>query len=1034
MEKLPPPPSPSEADPPVESALRQGGIEPDARAVYNARALLSLLRGEAGTGPTIEELVVDLDGAADRALALNGLERIATLLAEEERGGLLRSAALRRRLALLCGAGEPFAELVIPCLEELRDPDFPARVADELPAFPVPEGETQVRGRALARWHRIELLRVCLAELEGIIDVERTAERLTALADRTVEGALEIAGGGKLRMAVIALGKWGGEELNYSSDIDLFFIRDDDTDARACETAARGVLRLLAGYGGLPHLYRTDLRLRPGGPTGPLVPSIRQARAAFRTPHPDQGEVEAPPHEPGGGDTWERIVFIRSRALCDRTRGLPRLLEEIEAFVFERPFDLDEIQKLKGYKSVLESSPAGRDAQRRELKVGWGGIRDVEYLVQFLQLLHGQVYRSIRGGNVFRAVRRLGRIGALTATETSFLLEGYRFLRGVEHHLMLRQRRQSFTLPEGDEEREALARALGRDGWPRLAQELDRRRSGIRSILERLFHQLFTGSEYAEGAASDGRLDEVHIVLAFRPRPEVIERVFRSLRFRDPQKAYTLLRRLAYPKNRELRSPRARTYLAHLFPRLLDAIGRSADPDQAVLMFTSCVETLGAPSVFYQLLAERPETCHLFVDLFGQSRFISELLLNHPGTLDELIDRLRTGSRIREEELVGELREILGALPPERSSAALHEFRALHTVEVAILDLGRRLPLPRILRRLSAIARASLRVLEERAHASVVERWGELIPVEGEPPPRHTILALGRLGGNEIGYASDIDMILIYDGRGETKEGVNERVFYTQLLQKLIADLTHSGPGGPLYSVDLRLRPYGAGGAIVHSLREFQSYFLGPDSQVWEHQALTRCSPAAGDLGLAREVIEFVRGNLGRDLGGEEILEALLEMHGRRVETGRDPGFRLKTGPGGILDIEFLVQSLILLNAREIPELWEPNTAAAIALLASHGLLTGAEAATLGNAYQFFRLVENRLGMLHRSSVRVVGTDDASLRDLALRIGYTGGERVEPEETLLEELRFLTGEVRRIFTDRSSRPGRPPSQGSRRKP
>jgi len=181
-------------------------------------------------------------------------------------------------------------------------------------------------------------------------------------------------------------------------------------------------------------------------------------------------------------------------------------------------------------------------------------------------------------------------------------------------------------------------------------------------------------------------------------------------------------------------------------------------------------------------------------------------------------------------------------------------------------------------------------------------------------------------------------------------------------------------------------------------------------------------------------VIEFVRGNLGRDLGGEEILEALLEMHGRRVETGRDPGFRLKTGPGGILDIEFLVQSLILLNAREIPELWEPNTAAAIALLASHGLLTGAEAATLGNAYQFFRLVENRLGMLHRSSVRVVGTDDASLRDLALRIGYTGGERVEPEETLLEELRFLTGEVRRIFTDRSSRPGRPPSQGSRRKP
>lgn len=980
-------------EPKFEPALVARGIEPDPRAIHNVQRLLELLEGS-----TPEELLEGIEGSADPALALNGLERIASALDRPER---LADPDLRARLALLCGAGEPFADLVLPFLDDLRDPAFPARAMEPLGPVVLPEAEeVHARVRALSHWHRRELLRVCLAELEGYLDVERTAAALTDLADRAVGAAFEIAGGTRLRMGVIALGKWGGEELNYSSDIDLFFIRDDDEDVVRAETAARGILRSLAGYGGLPHLYRTDLRLRPGGPTGPLVPSITQAREAFRS----------------SADTWERIVFIRCRPVVDHTRGLSRLLAQVDEFVYERPFDLDEIRRLKGYKEVLESSPAGRDEERRELKVGWGGIRDVEYLVQFLQLLHGQVYKSIRGGNVFRALRRLGRIGALSATESARLSDGYRFLRRVEHHVMLRHRRQDFRLPEGAGERVALARAVGLGDWDRFRDEFDSKRDGIREILERLFHRLF--EDY-----SDTRLGQVHIVLAFRPRPEVIEEVFAPLSFRDPQKAYTLLRRLAYPRKKELRSPRARHYLAHLFPQLLDAITRTPDPDQAVLMFTSCVETLGAPAVFYQLLADRPETCHLFVDLFGRSRFISELLLNHPGTLDELLDRLRTGTRIREELLVDDLRGTLSFVPEERFGTALHEFRAIHTVEVAILDLGGRVPLLGVLRRLSAIARAALRVIEEHASSVVEGRLGPLSATDPDNPPRHAILALGRLGGDEIGYASDLDLILVYDGEGETADGIPEREYFTQLLQKVIADLGNPGAGGPLYSVDLRLRPHGAGGALVHSLREFRKYFLGHDSQLWEHQALTRCSGAAGDTTLAEEVIAFVRENIGRDLTDDEIVAELLSMHTRRQEESRPAGFQIKAGPGGILDIEFLVQSLIVLHGRE-HGVWETNTAAAIRSLADHGLLTGAEAASLGTAYLFFRLVENRLGMLHRSSVRTVGTDDASLRDLALRIGYRADAEGEPQETLLEELRYHTTSVRRIFEARY-RTGRP---------
>ncbi len=1010
METLPPP---ADRDADIALALTECGLEPGARAVNNVRSLLARL-AKAGAALEPSSLLAHIEGTSDPDLALNGLERISATLADLGRAAALADPALRARLYLLCGAGEPFAEHVVPFLEDLEDPDFPAGAGPAIAVFVPQSGKVHTRARGLARWHRRELLRICLAELEGYLDVEQTAEALTALADRTVEGAFAIAGGNELHMAVIALGKWGGNELNYSSDIDLFFIRDDDEDTERAETVARGVLRLLAGYGGLPHLYRTDLRLRPGGPTGPLVPSVKRAKAAFRA-HPSISDSATGPAATTAevAATWERIVFIRARPVIDRTRALPSLVRAIEEFVYERPFDLDEIRTLKGYKEVLEASAVRRDEERRELKVGWGGIRDVEYLVQFMQLLHGQVYRSIRGGNVFEALRRLGRVGALTATESAFLLEGYRFLRRVEHHLMLRHRRQSFTLPEVEAEQSALARAVGQSEWGRFLTELDRRRGGIRKILERLFHHLFRGY-------GDERLGEVHVVLAFRPRAEVIDQVFAPLRFRDPQKAYTLLRRLAYPRRKELRSPRARHYLAHLFPRLLDAIARTPDPDQATLMFTSCVETLGAPAVFYQLLAERPESCHLFVDLFGRSRFISELLLDHPGALDEIIDRLRTRSRIREEGLVDELRESLAAVPPERAGSTLHEFRAIYTVEVAILDLGGRAPLIRVLRQLSAVARATLRVLDERAFAAVEARLGPLVPIEGEPLPRHAILALGRLGGNEIGYASDIDMILVYDGRGETAEGVAEREFFTQLLQQVIAYLGNPGGGGALYPVDLRLRPHGSSGTLVHSFRGFREYFLGPDSQVWEHQALTRSSPAAGDAKLAEEVIAFARENLGRNLTADEIVAQLLEMHHRRRESPRRAGFQLKTGPGGILDIEFLVQSLILLHSREHTDLWEPNTAAAIQLLARKGLLTGAEAASLSTAYLFFRLVENRLGMLHRSSVRTVATDDDTLRDLAIRIGYISQGGVAPEETLLEELRYHTRTVQRIFEERYS--------------
>lgn len=969
--------------------LEEIGVASIDRALWNLRSVLKAIGLENET-----RLLVALEAASDPDVALGGLERLLC----GSLGfppALLEPDRIERLIALL-GAGDPMVDLAAGNLLEVTTEGFSTLQPDHPLTPSIGGADETARARALTRWHRRELLRIVCCELSGTLDVEQTGIALSDLADQTIRAALEVLEGAELPMAVVALGKWGGRELNFSSDIDLYFIREDDTPAGPCETVARGILRLLSGYAGSTPIYRTDLRLRPGGTTGPLVPTLSQARAEFRAV----------------AGTWERIVHIRSRPVYDKTRHLPGLLAEVEKFVFERPFDLEEIRRLQGWKEVLESSPAGKDTA--ELKVGWGGIRDVEYLVQYLQLLHGQVHVSIRGGNIYHALRRLDAIGALTASEAARVLDGYRFLRSVEHHRMLQHRRQSFSLPDDPAQFRALARSLGFDDSEGLQEALDKKRQRIRTILENLFHDLF--SEYGDEQAG-----EVHVILAFEPEPDVIDRVFGKYSFRDPRKAYRLLRRLAFPRQPGLRSPRARHYLAALFPVLLEAIRSSPDPDQAALMFVDCVETLGAPAIFYQQLTERPETCQIFVDLFGRSRYLSELLLHNPGVLDEIVDRVRTVRRATEQTLLEELRSSVAGIDDESEFLRrIHEFRALHFVHIGILDLSGRLPLDQVLLSLSAVARTVLRVIDEKAFEWTEAQFGKLVTPKGQATPRHCLLALGRLGGDEMGYSSDIDMILVHDGFGANERGDDARDFWAEHLKHMTEMLTHSGTGGPLYNVDLRLRPDGAGGALVTRFDEFKEYFLGDRSQLWEHQALVRMSTATGDQALGQEVLDWVRKNLGRGVESEQVLSELRQMHERRREAGRGEGIDFRTGPGGLLDVEFLVQSLILIHQGDHPEIFEPRTILAIEALGKVDLIDSSEATALRNAYQFLRMVENRLSMMHRSSVKAVPEEDESLRDLALRIGFEGSMAGSPDERLRVEIDHHTSLVRDIFQSHHS--------------
>ncbi|HIC23673.1 MAG TPA: hypothetical protein EYO84_09625, partial [Planctomycetes bacterium] len=345
----------------------------------------------------------------------------------------------------------------------------------------------------------------------------------------------------------------------------------------------------------------------------------------------------------------------------------------------------------------------------------------------------------------------------------------------------------------------------------------------------------------------------------------------------------------------------------------------------------------------------------------------------------------------------------------------IHEFRALHFVHIGILDLSGRLPLERVLLSLSAVARTVLRVIDERVFERTEAQFGKLVTAKGQLPSRHCLLALGRLGSDEMGYSSDLDMILVHDGFGATEDGHDARDFWSAHLKHLTEMLTHSGTGGPLYSVDLRLRPDGAGGTLVTRFDEFKEYLLGDRSQLWEHQALIRLSPASGDEALGQEVLDWVRQNLGRGVESSQALTELRQMHERRREAGRGDGIDFRTGPGGLLDIEFLVQSQIFLHQGEQPGIFLARTIQAIEALERHSLLDSSDSIALRNAYQFLRMLENRLSMMHRSSVKTVSEEDESLHDLALRIGFEGSMAGTPEERLRVEIDNHTSLVRDIF-------------------
>ncbi len=875
--------------------------------------------------------------------------------------------------------------------------------------------------RALRRFKRRETLRIAYGDIVGGQRLETVATQISHLADAIVGEAVRSAvarlerqrgiprgpGGERATLAAIALGKLGGAELNYSSDIDLVFVYSAEgraEGAKPCpnqeffERAVQEAVRLLTEPTELGIAYRVDLRLRPHGGVGPAVLALEPTLN-----HYDQF-----------GRTWERQAWVKARVVGgDETLGA-RLLAELEPWVYRRWLSGADISGIKALKRRIEHRAEREGTDQRNLKTGRGGIRDIEFTIQFLQLLSGGDLPQVRTGATLEAIRRLAAAGALTDQEREILERTYTLLRTVEHRLQILYDRQTHDLPVEPGEFARLAMRCGYGPGPaaagRLRADLDAATDLNRRILDHLLHDAFPDDGPPE--------PEVDLVLDPDPPASLVHDVLARHGFRDVPAAHHALTSLGEEQVRFLSTRRCRHFLAAIAPRLLTAIGRTPDPDATLANLGRVGDSLGGKGVLWELFSFNPASLDLTVRLCSSSPFLSGLLVSNPGMLDELLDSLLLEHLPDEPALTVALDELCGNAAD--IAPMLHAFKASQQLRVGVRDILGKLVATEVTVALTTIADVLLRKVVAHEEARIVERFGEPIAGEGDTVGVRAgpvVLAMGKCGGREMNYASDIDAVFLYDHEGTTfsprrgrrsLEGTTNAHFFGELAQRTMRVFNTFTVQGRLYELDSRLRPSGRSGPAALALAGLEGYFApaGP-AAVWERQALVKARVVVGARPAAARAMQIVhRAAYERRWSAAEV-ETIRAMRFRMEEGARPTN--LKRGPGGVVDIEFIAQVLQLMHGGENPALRTPETLAALDRLHAAGHLDAEDHRFLSRAYQTLRSIEGRLRLLDATARHDFPADAAEQRKLAHLLG------APDPDALVTEVQALTARVRTTF-------------------
>lgn len=891
---------------------------------------------------------------------------------------------------------------------------------------PIEDDETALA--TLRRFKRRETLRIAYGDVVQRMPLAQVTRQISYLADAIVEAALDFAmrsvrekqlkrNGQQLsipRIVVLALGKLGGLELNYSSDIDLMVLYEkpelaaayDEHEAHdfACRVSQE-LIRLLSEPTELGFVYRVDMRLRPEGQQGPLCSTVENALAYYDN----------------RGRTWERQAYVKARPIAGDLQLGITYLDQLEPWVYRRYLSLADITGIKSLKRKIEDRALDKGVSLSDVKTGRGGIRDVEFVIQFLQLLNGGALPEIRTGNTLEAINRLEQAGSLTHQERTLLEENYSFLRKLEHRLQIMYDLQTHQLPTTDRELNKVARRMDFVGTPHMPaltvfqNDYQQRTEVNRKILDHLLHDAF-----GDDAATE---PEVDLINDPDPSPETIERVLTRYPFADTRSAYANLMSLAEEPIPFLSTRRCRLFLAAIAPRLLASIAQTPDPDATLMTLSRVSDSLGGKAALWELFSSNHATLNLYVTLCAACPYLSEILTSNPGMIDELLDSLLIDHLPDLPVLEQSLAELTRGA--EDVEPILHSFKYSQHLRVGVRDILGKDRIEATHAVLSDIAEACLKQIITAEHERLVHKLGE--PRVGEPPDSEEncdvaswhpgservgqpcefiVLALGKLGGREPNYHSDLDLVFLYEAEGNTvaeRHGRGETTtnnhFFSELGQRIIKRANQFGPYGRLFEIDPRLRPTGRSGALTVSLDGFVRYFQNGGGQLWERQALCKARVITGSPEAAERAMAAVAAATYSRPWQPSNAAEIRAMRFKLQESASPRN--LKRGPGGTMDTEFIVQMLQLKHGFDRPELRVPGTLAGLNVLEDAGILSAIDAPFLWKAYQFQRSIEARIRLMNSSGRHELPVDPMELAKLAFLLGYSSSDalREEVEQT-----------------------------------
>ena len=990
------------------------GIRDVDRAIRDLRDLTERSRDPSITSKIAFHLDALLPRCPDPGMALSNLERFISAC-PDPRPSLALLADYPRTtevLVQLFSTSQHFSEVMISdpsLLDWLRAGpvrcDRETMLTELQHAVSLSVGEDAEK-LALRQFRRREMLRIGYDDIVRGAPLEVTTMDLSVLAEVSVETAYRLArvraeerfgfpigrDGRFAQFVILALGKLGGQELNYSSDIDLVFLYDTEGQTNGPRTVSNAeffarmggdVVRTLADHSALGLAYRVDMRLRPEGDHGELARSLAATLGYYET----------------SGRNWERQALIKCRSIAGDLALGSDFMRAITPFVYRRYLSSAEIGEIKAMKRRIEQRTVSAGTAAVEVKTGHGGIRDVEFVVQFLQLLHGGQYPEVRHQNTLTAMTLLEQVGCLSQEERGIMEETYRFLRKVEHRLQTMFDRQTHQMPRDLEEQRILAVRMGyppASPWEdrtgpaqrflgdyRLKTDLNRR------ILNHLLHDAFRDDD---GTTADPVID---LVLVPDPSAELIASVLAKYPFRDRQTAYQNLMALASENIRFLSQARCHHFLAAIAPRLLQAVCRASDPDLALTNLEKVSASLGAKAILWELFSFNPPTLRLYVELCATSQFLSEILINNPGMIDDLMDSLvvdRAQSSLAIKAEVGELCKGAEDLAP-----ILLSFRNKEWVRIGTRDILGREPIRDVTRELADVAGSIVAQAARDQWRRRAERFGVPHRASDGRRARWAIIGLGKLGGRELNYHSDLDLIFLLEDEGYTAggdESIPNDQFVSEVVRRLLKMLAGGSSGSALYNVDTRLRPHGASGPLVVTLAAFQDYFHGP-AKHWERLALTRARVIFSTGGFDKTVVETLRELLTCPVDSRSLAVEVIAMRRKVEETHSRNDF--KHGYGGIADIEFLIHFLQLVHAHAHPDLLRPNLWEALDALRRQALITAEVHGELREAYDFWRTVESRLRIVHNRSAGEIPDCPQELERLALRMNYAESQKEDAQ-------------------------------------